>query len=104
MRPRRSAEGRRPTGLPFSRSPHYLGIMAWENLTDEERAELLRELRGVIAADPYPLSPRIRRLKATMAKLDPDSVPAPRPAPKPVAPRKPYVPSMLAQRKKARRR
>jgi hypothetical protein len=38
-----AAERRRPAGLLYSRSP--------QNLTDEGRAELLRELRGLIAAD-----------------------------------------------------
>jgi hypothetical protein len=78
--------------------------MAWDDLGEEERQMLLRELRQVIAADPYPLSPRVRKLKAALAKLDPDSVPAPRPVPQPAPPRKPYVPSTLGQRKKARRR
>ena len=40
------------------------------NLADDERAVLTKLVRDSIAADPYPLSPRIRRLKALLAKLD----------------------------------
>lgn len=76
--------------------------MAWETLTEEERRAVLKALREVIAADLYPLSPRIRRLKSALAKLDPDSVPAPRPV-EPRAPAAPYKPSLLAQRKARRR-
>ena len=41
------------------------------NLTDDERAALTKLVRDNIAADPYPLSPRVQRLKALLAKLDP---------------------------------
>jgi hypothetical protein len=54
------------------------------DLTDDERAELVRELRGLIDGDRFPLSPRIRRLKAILDKLDPPKVPSePFPAPRP---------------------
>jgi hypothetical protein len=36
------------------------------NLTDSDRADLARFL-----VDRYPLSPRVRRLKALLAKIDP---------------------------------
>ena len=53
-------------------------------LDDAERVALAAELRRVIAADPFPLSPRIRKLRTILAKLE---APAPRaqpfPAPKP---------------------
>ena len=42
-----------------------------ENLTPDERGELLKLLRDTIAADRYPLSRRIRNLKAALPKLDP---------------------------------
>jgi hypothetical protein len=58
--------------------------MTTPNLTDEHRAYLARLLRERIEADRYPLSPRVRRLKKLLAKIDP--VPAvavmPLPAPK----------------------
>lgn len=76
--------------------------MAWETLTEEERRAVLKALREGIAADLYPLSPRIRRLKSALAKLDRDSVPAPRPV-EPRPPTVPYKPSLLAQRKARRR-
>ena len=40
-----------------------LRVMARLDLSDEERLELLRLLRGVIAGDRFPLSPRIRCLR-----------------------------------------
>ena len=49
-----------------------------ENLTPEERGELLKLLRETIERDRYPLSPRIRSLKAILAKLDPSTVSAAR--------------------------
>jgi len=39
------------------------------NLTDEEAAALLSLLNRLIADDRYPLSPRIRLLRAIRAKL-----------------------------------
>jgi|SRR5580704_6630529 hypothetical protein len=54
-------------------------------LTDEDRADLARFLREAIEADRYPLSPRVRRLKELLAKVDPTPAPAvmPHPVPKP---------------------
>ena len=62
--------------------------MARLDLSDEEREELLRLLRGVIAGDRFPLSPRIQRLKAILQKLEPpppavESFPAPKPPAEP---------------------
>jgi hypothetical protein len=69
------------------------------NLTDDDIATIVRLLRGTIAADPYPLSPRIKRLKAILAKLDwsAASEERPKPLPSPV-PRPVYKPSVLARR------
>jgi hypothetical protein len=45
--------------------------MTTPNLTDNDRADLARFL-----VDRYPLSPRVRRLKALLAKIDLSSAPA----------------------------
>jgi hypothetical protein len=42
------------------------------DLTDEETEALARLLRQTIDDDRYPLSPRIRTLKATLAKIRPE--------------------------------
>jgi hypothetical protein len=70
------------------------------NLTDQDRADLARFLREAIEADRFPLSPRVRRLKELLAKVDPASAPAvtPYPAPKPIG-----EPSMVLAKGKRRR-
>jgi hypothetical protein len=71
--------------------------MARLDLTDEERDELVRELKGIVNNDRFPLSPRVRILKRIIGKLEPPPPAAePYPAPKP-----PGEPSW-AQRKKRR--
>ena len=57
-----------------------LPAMARLDLSDEECEELLRLLRGVIDADRFPLSPRIRCLRQILEKLEPP-VPAIRAVP-----------------------
>jgi hypothetical protein len=47
--------------------------MPLPDLTDDERAELVRLLRDAIAADKYFLSPQVKRLKSILAKVDPAS-------------------------------
>ena len=49
-------------------------------LDDADSAALVELLRQTIAADRYPLSPRIRKLRAVLAKLVP---PRPEPLPRP---------------------
>ena len=66
------------------------------NLTDDERAALTKLVRDNVAADPYPLSPRIRRLKALLAKLDPPTAPASAPSPSP----KPWVNSTIGRKRR----
>jgi hypothetical protein len=51
------------------------------DLTDEETAALVRELDGLIDADRYFLSPRIKTLKAICRKLRPEPVREPLPPP-----------------------
>jgi hypothetical protein len=54
------------------------------DLDDAEKATLAALLRQVIAADPFPMSPRIRALRTILDKLEPASPrPQPHPAPKP---------------------
>jgi hypothetical protein len=72
------------------------------NLTDDDIAVIARLLRDTIAADLFPLSPRIKRLKAILAKLDPPAAPVEQPKPRP-SPAQVYKPGILAQRRNARR-
>jgi hypothetical protein len=54
------------------------------DLDDAEKATLAALLRQVIAADPFPLSLRIRTLRTILDKLEPPSPPKqPHPPPKP---------------------
>jgi hypothetical protein len=56
------------------------------DLTEEEVAALLRELHEIIESDRYPFSPRIRTVRAILAKLRPE------PVREPLPPRKVYAP------------
>ena len=51
------------------------------DLSDEETAALLAELDRIIRDDRYPLSARIRTLKAIRAKIRPEPVREPLPPP-----------------------
>jgi hypothetical protein len=67
------------------------------DLTDDEKAALVELLCETIERDRFPLSPRVRGIKAILAKLDP---PAPRPEPIP-PPKPPGERSMgLAKRRR----
>lgn len=59
------------------------------DLTDDELAAVIAAVREKIDFDRYPLSPRMRPLRAALAKLDPASAPKPRPDPKPPLPEAP---------------
>jgi hypothetical protein len=51
-----------------------------------KRVALIELLRGTVAIDLFPLSPRIRKLRAILAKLVPEPPqPKPLPAPRPSA-------------------
>jgi len=50
------------------------------NLTDDDKAILAKLLPETIAADRFPLSPRVRAMQRVLDKLAP---PAPRPEPYP---------------------
>jgi hypothetical protein len=63
-----------------------LPAMTRVDLNEDRREVLVRALRGIVDGDRFPLSPRIRRLKAILAKLEPPAPAAePFPAPKPPA-------------------
>jgi hypothetical protein len=47
--------------------------MALPDFTEEERAEVIQAIRAAIDGDRYVLSPRVKRLKSALAKLDPAS-------------------------------
>jgi hypothetical protein len=68
------------------------------DLTDDDKAILAELLRETIAADRFPLSPKIKRLKVILATLAP---PAPRPEPMP--PPKPSSERSVVLAKKHRR-
>ena len=57
-----------------------------------------RYARGKFAAERYPFAPALKPIRETLAKLDP------KPVAEPPAPKKPYVPSLVLQRKNKRRR
>jgi hypothetical protein len=61
-----------------------IGIMHLD-LSDEEAAALIQELHDIIESDHYPFSPRIRTLRAILAKLTPE------PVREPLPPRKVYA-------------
>jgi hypothetical protein len=69
------------------------------SLDDDDKAALVELLRETIAADRYPLSPRIRKLWAILAKLEPAPPrPQPYPAPKPIG-----EPSHVLRKRRGRR-
>jgi hypothetical protein len=71
------------------------------DLTPDDRAAIAGILRDMIAADRFPLSPRVRSLKAILDKLEPAK---PRPAPLPPL-KPPGEPSMVVARtREAKRR
>jgi hypothetical protein len=56
------------------------------DLSDEETDALIHELHDIVESDRYPFSPRIRTLRAILAKLRPE------PVRKPLQPLKVYAP------------
>ena len=75
--------------------------MPLPDLTPEEYAEIVRLVRSPIDGGRYVLSPRVKRLKSILAKLDPASAEravTPFPPPKPSG-----TPSLVYQRLKGGR-
>jgi hypothetical protein len=60
------------------------------DLTDAKRAVIIALLKQTIAADPFPLSPRVERLRGILAKLEP-SVARPQSYPPPKPPGEPSL-------------
>ena len=65
--------------------------------TGEEAEALIPELHDIVENDPYPFSPRIRALRAILAKLRPE------PAHEPLPPPKVYAPPRATLARKRRR-
>ena len=66
--------------------------------TDGEIHGLIAYARDKFGDERYPFAPAPRPIRDTLAKLDP------KPKPEPLPPKKPYVPSLVLQRKNKRRR
>ena len=67
--------------LRHGRSRPHIGAMNLE-LSDEETAALTQELHSIVENDRYPFSPRVRTLRAILAKVRPEPVREPLPPPK----------------------
>lgn len=59
------------------------------DLTDDELAAVAASIRRALDEDKFPHAPRLKPLRAALAKLDPGSAPKPRPGPKPPLPEAP---------------
>ena len=68
-------------------SQPYIGAMQHLDLSADEAAALIKELQEITGNDRYQFSPRIRTLKAILAKLRPEPLREPLPAPKGYTPR-----------------
>ena len=66
------------------------------DLSDDEARCLIDYARRKFAEERFPLAPDLRPIREALARRDP------KPKPEPLPERKPYVPSLLAQRKKRR--
>lgn len=65
-----------PRGLFHARDiGSYLAYGGFDDLTEEERAAIVKARRQAIDNDRYPLSPRLKAFNTALAKLDPASVP-----------------------------
>lgn len=76
--------------------------MTLPDLTDQDYSDLASLVRNAIAAEPYRVGPRISRLRALLAKLEPELE---SPAAIPFLPPLPSaVPSLLYHKMKSGRR
>jgi hypothetical protein len=65
-------------------------------LSNEETAALTQELHDIVESERYPFSPRIRTLRAILAKLRPE------PVREPLSPPKVYAPPRAVATKRRR--
>ena len=89
-----------PGRFAFEAFPSHIPDTMQPDLSPEDYAAIAALLRDTIAADRFPMSPRIKRWRAILNKLDP---PVPKPAPFPPL-KPPGAPSMLMAKKQAWRR
>ena len=68
------------------------------NLSDEEIHGLIAYARDKFGDERYPFAPALRPIREALAKIEPKRTPGPLPS------RKPFVPSLVLQRKNKRRR
>jgi hypothetical protein len=81
-------------------SPVSVAYSGYERPYPQDKALIAEQLKAVINADRFPLSPRIKSLKAVLDKLEP---PKPRPAPLPPM-KPPGEPSMVVARMRGTKR
>ena len=85
--------------LSGAQTKSVLRLPQREQTSPEDYAGITALLHDTINADRFPMSPRIKRMRVILHKLDP-----PEPTPLRHPSLKPYAPSMFLARKKARRR
>ena len=69
VRPRRAAQ-RHCSDSPLYLPRAIFGLMQYD-LSPEDRAAIAELLRDTIKADQFPLSPRIKRMREILHKIDP---------------------------------
>jgi hypothetical protein len=67
-------------GLPARpRRRHNIGAMATVDLTDDEQAALVAYVLDRLREEKFPRAPRLNPVRSALGKLDPASIPQPRP-------------------------
>jgi hypothetical protein len=90
---------RRRSGVAFEAFASHIPDTMQPDLSPEDYAAIAALLRDTIAADRFPLSPRVQAWRAILHKLDPPKARPALPPPKPAG-----TPSMLLAKKRGRRR
>src|SRR5262249_18281904 len=96
---KRLSQGQR-LRLAFTPAPGHIQPMPLPDLAPEEYAEVVRLVHNAIDGDRFPLSARVRKLRAILDKLGP---PAPKPIPFP-APKPTGTPSLVYAKLRGGRR
>ena len=73
-------------------------LLRMPDLTEEEIERLISYARGKFEEERYPFASALRPVREVFSKLDP------KPLSQPSAPKTPYVPSLVLQKKNNRRR